>query len=400
MKTSSALLAMVACGAGCAAVTAYALDPAKVSGLVSAQWARFQSPTSNGPVAAGPGKEPSSQAARPAAVRAVNPQAATTGASITLLGRTAPVEQAAIAARATGYVAERLVDIGDKVKAGDVLLRIDAPEIVHQIARATAVVEQAMARQQLAEQTADRGQALVQSGTLSKQTRDERRANERSADADVEAARSDVRRLQELQNFLTVRAPFDGTVVARFVDRGDRVTGGDTQAGSVLMRLARLDSLKVQIDVPQAAAMSLAVDGPAKLTFAELPGQTFDAKVSRISRVIDAESATMRSELIMANPGERIVSGLTGQVQVQLTNGPAVVTVPTNTLVIRSGRQTVAVVEGEGIAKFRSVIVGRDLGTRVEILGGVGANDRVILSPNALIRDGDRVEVQMVTPAT
>ncbi|MDZ4843683.1 MAG: efflux RND transporter periplasmic adaptor subunit [Hyphomicrobium aestuarii] len=419
MKSSIVMLAILS-GALSAALTAYAMDPAKVSGLIAAQLGRIPLAAQTFATAGAPGPAAlSAQAARPAGgrpagappsgappsgarptvVRTVNPQAITTGPSITLLGRTAAVEQAAIAARATGYVSERLVDIGDKVKGGDVLLRIDAPEIEHQIARLKAVVEQAMARQELAEQTADRGQALVQSGTLSKQTRDERRANERSADADVAAARADVRRLEELQKFLTVRAPFDGTIVTRFVDRGDRVTGGDSQAGSVLMRIARLEALKVQIDVPQAAAMSLTLDGPAQITFAELPGQTFEAKVSRISRVIDPESATMRTELLMANPGERIVAGLTGQVQLQLTNGPAVVTVPTNTLVIRNGRQNVAVVD-VGTAKFRSVIVGRDLGTRVEILGGISANDTVILSPNALIREGDAVEIQVATPAT
>lgn len=333
-------------------------------------------------------------------VKVVHPEPLRENGTITLTGRTAPAEQAIVASRASGVAAKRLVDIGDKVAAGDVLLVIDAPEVDQELARAKATVEQTRARLDLARVNAGRAEQLVKQGHVSEQQRDERTANERVAQADLSAAEAEVHRLTEVQGFLTLRAPFAGTVVARAVDRGDRISASDSQPSAPLFRIARLDELRVELDVPQTDTLKVRIGNAGKVTFTELPGEVFSAKVVRRAGLIDQASSTMRAELTMTNPDERIPAGLAGLVALDITRDNAPVTVPTNTLVTRGGQQQVAVVEledGEDKVVFRKVSVGRDFGERVEIVAGLKQPDRVILSPNALLREGDKVAVTVAT---
>ena len=336
----------------------------------------------------------------PKTVRVVHPEPLRENGTITLTGRTAPAEQAVVASRASGVAAKRTVDIGDKVAAGDVLLVIDAPEVDQELARAKATVEQTRARLDLARVNAGRAEQLVKQGHVSEQQRDERTANERVAEADLAAAEAEVHRLTEVQGFLTLRAPFTGTIVARAVERGDRISATDSQPSAPLFRIARLDELRVELDVPQTEALKVRLGNAAKVTFAELPGEVFSAKVVRRAGLIDQASSTMRAELTMANPEERIPAGLYGLVALDISRDREPVTVPTNTLVTREGQQKVAVAEledGEDKVTFRKVSVGRDFGERVEIVAGLEPSDRVILSPNALLREGDTVAVTMAT---
>lgn len=338
------------------------------------------------------------KAANPApSVRVVHPELLRDAGTITLTGRTAPAEQAVVGARASGIVQKRNVDIGDRVSEGDVLLVIDAPEVTQELARARAAVQQARARLDFARVNARRAETLVTQGHLSEQTRDERIATERVSEADLAAAEAEVRRLEEIQGFLTLRAPFAGTVVARAVERGDRITTSDAQSGGPLFRIARLDELRIEIDIPQTAALKVRPGGAARVTFAELPGETFEAKIVRSAGLIDQASSTMRAELMMANPEKRIPAGLTGLVSLDVARDRMPVSVPTNTLVTRNGRQKVTVVSDKGTVAFRPVTVGRDFGERVEIVAGLTEQDRVILAPNALLREGDKVEVTTAT---
>lgn len=331
--------------------------------------------------------------------RVVHPEPVNSQGQLSLIGRTAPVEQAVVASRANGFVAERFVDIGDKVTKGDLLLLVDAPEVAQELARSKAAVQQVKARLELAKLNFERTQLLVTKGHVSEQLRDERQATERTTEADLAAAEADVRRLEELQSFQRVKAPFNGTIVSRQVDRGDRISTNDNQSGISLFRIARLDELRVEIDVPQSYALKVRSGTQARVTFSELAGEVFEARVVRTTGLIDSNSATMRAELIMPNPNERIPAGLNGQVILQITGGLDVVSVPANTLVIRDGLQRVATTDADGKVSFRPVSVGRDLGERVEVISGLSQNDRVILSPNAMLREGDKVEVTMATAA-
>lgn len=338
---------------------------------------------------------PKAAALRP--VRIVRPEAAAGSFTLTLSGRTAPAEQAYVSSRASGVVAERRVDIGDRVAAGDVLLTIEAPEVAQELARARAAVDQIRARLTLADVTLERAASLVGKGHVSEQTVDERRAAKIAAEADLAAADADVKRLEQVVSFQTVKAPFAGTVVARQVERGDKVSADQSQQSSYLLRIARLDPLRIEIDVPQSSALDIKPGSAAHIVFAELPGERLAAKVVRTSGLIDPASSTMRAELLMANPDRRIPAGLNGQVAIEVGHGPQAVTVPTNTLLTRDGRQAVATVGAEDKVVFKAVTVTRDLGERVVISAGLGVEERVIVSPNALLRPGDAVEVIVPT---
>jgi multidrug efflux system membrane fusion protein len=341
------------------------------------------------------GERPKAAAARQ--VRVVRPEPASGSFTLTLSGRTAPAEQAFISSRASGVVSERRVDIGDTVKAGEVLLVIEAPEVAQELLRARATVDQIKARLELAKLTLDRASTLEGKGHVSEQTVDERRAAKITAEADLAAADAEVKRLEEVVSFQTVKAPFAGTVVARQVERGDKVSADQNQPGSYLYRIARLDELRIEIDVPQSSALSVKTGSQAHIEFAELPGEKLAARVVRSSGLIDPASSTMRAELLMANPDNRIPAGLNGQVAIEVDHGPNAVTVPTNTLFTREGRQVVATVGGDDKVAFLPVAVTRDLGERVVISAGLKADTRVIVSPNALLRPGDPVEVIVPT---
>ncbi|MFA5952036.1 MAG: efflux RND transporter periplasmic adaptor subunit [Hyphomicrobium sp.] len=328
----------------------------------------------------------------PRLVRVVSPEPAPGSTLLTLSGRTAPAEQALLSSRANGIVAERRVDIGDRVKAGDILVTIEAPEVEQELRRARATIDQVKARLTLAEISLQRGEDLVDKGHVSVQTVDERRAAKLTAEADLAAAEAEVKRLEEVQSFQTIRAPFDGTIIARHVERGDKVTGVSTQENGNLLRIARLDELRIEIDVPQSSSLLVKPGARAKVAFAELP-EELTAHVVRVSGQIEQASSTMRAELLMQNPDGRIPAGLNGQVMIEVSESGSAVTVPTNTLLTRNGRQMVAIVDAQSRFQVRPVSVVRDLGERVVIASGLTASDRVIVSPNALLRVGDEVQL-------
>ena len=345
-----------------------------------------------------PGTKATANDAKPAAaairtVRVAAPKAAASRFGLTLSGRTAPIEQARLSGRATGVVSERRGEIGDRVKAGDVLVVIDAPEIRQQLDRARAAVEQVKARLLLAELTLDRAQELVPKKFLPEQARDDRAANVAIAKADLAAAEAEVRRLEEVQGFQTIRSPFDGVIIERQVERGDRVTGDFGATGTFFYNVARLEQLRIEIDVPQSFALKVTPGTPAKFTFAEIPDRQFDAQVVRTSRSIDQTSGTMRAELVMANSDFSLPAGLSGQVILDVERDTPCVLVPGNALVVRQGEQFAAVVGADEKIAFRKVRVGRDLGAEAEVCAGLTLDDRVVLSPNALLKPGDRVEV-------
>ena len=194
--------------------------------------------------------------------------------------------------------------------------------------------------------------------------------------------------------------PFAGTIVSRSVERGDRISASDSQPSAPLFTIARLDELRVELDIPQTDALKVRLGNAAKVSFAELPGEIFEAKVVRRTGLIDSTSSTMRAELVMKNPEEHIPAGLNGVVTINVSRDRVPVTVPNNTLVTRDGQQQVALAvleDGEEKVAFRRIFVGRDFGNRVEIIAGLEPQDRVILAPNALIREGDKVAVTSAT---
>ncbi len=337
-----------------------------------------------------PTNEPA--AAHPMLVRIIRPDDAATAAALTLPGSSSPIEEAVLFARVNGYIHERLVDIGDKVRAGQVLARIEAPEIDHQLARAEAQVKQAEANRRLAELNLERARLLVEKDHISRQVYDERAADLDVRRADLQAAEAEVRRFRDLQGYQQITAPFAGIVVSRNVEKGDLVQADTPDPDRYLFRIARLDVLRVTIDVPQTEVARVRVGTPAEVRFTEFPGATLKGSVVRTAGRLDTASRTLRAEIHLANP-QGLPAGMIGQVMLG-SLGTALVTVPINTLITDAGGPQVAIVGAEDTIHFAPVALGRNLGAKVEILQGVGSGDRIVINPNGLLRAGDKVVVQ------
>ncbi len=323
-------------------------------------------------------------------VKTTQPVPAPADASLQTTGRTAPAQEATLYSRATGIISELKVDIGDRVQEGDVLAIIDAPEVAHEIEAAKARVEQMKARQELAAALLKRGEGLAESNAFSKETLDERRSGTRTAAADVLAAEAELQRLEENQRFLTIKAPFRGTITARRVDKGDHINGDSSSADSWLFQIARMNELRMVLHVPPATALQIKNDDEAAVTFADIPGKTFSGKVSRSSGLIDSSSGTMRVEVLLPNSDFAIPAGLSGIARVKAKTLSSVLMVPSNAIATRDGITNLALVEN-GKVKFQPVRAGRTLGPRIEVLSGITPEGQVILSPNALLKDGDAV---------
>lgn len=324
-------------------------------------------------------------------VSTVLPVKASAAAAYELPGRTEPIEQATIFTRATGIVKERKFDIGDRVKAGDVLAVIDVPEIDREVESAKAAVDQAESRASNARLIAERADVLLKSRAISQEDSEFRITTAETAEAALRLAKSELRRVEELQKFATVTAPFNGTISARNFDRGDRMRGDASTVEGWLYRLSRIETLRFVIGATPDLALRLNKESEAKVRFNELPGQTFSAKLSRTSNVFDANSGTMRVEFLIENKDFLLPAGLPGTAALKLPPVENTWLLPNNTLVIRQGKPIVATVR-EGKVAFIDVLPGRNFGTSVEIVSaGLTAETMAIINPNALLKEGDSV---------
>lgn len=333
------------------------------------------------------------------AVRAVKPTQAAQSARYDVPGRTEPIESATIFTRATGIINERKFEIGDTVKQGDVLATVAAPEIDRAVEAAAANVEQAKARASNATSLSDRSSRLLRSDVVSKEETEQRQTAAVESAAGVRVAEAELARLEELQKFATVRAPFQGVVTARNFDRGDLVRGDSASAEGWLYQLDRLDTLRFVIAATPDLALRLGKDAEVKVRFREFPGQAFPAKVAHASRVFDTGSGTMRVELLLENKDLKLPAGLTGSAAFVVPPAPNTYTVPANTLLVREGRTYVAAAE-ENRVRFLEVEPGRNFGKDVEISSGkLSSGTLVILNPNAMLKEGDVITVAPLTAA-
>lgn len=331
-------------------------------------------------------------------VKVVTPEPATVSRVFEIPGRTAPAEQARIFSRATGTIRERKVDIGDKVKAGDVLAIIDAPEIDRQIEVAEAHIQEAEAKAKVARTVADRSEGLLKERAVSREAAEQSTATAEELEASVRAARAELGRLKEMQAFCTIRAPFDATIAARKIDRGDHVNGDPSSSDAWLFELVRINELRVVVQAAPDLALRVQPSDQGEVRFQELPGKIFAGKVSRTSRTIENASGTMRVELLLANEDRALPAGLTGTVTFNLKPAAGTFLVPNNTLIVRGGKPRVATVV-EGKVKMVEVLQGRNLGESIEISSEGLEGASVIVSPNALLRDGEEVESVALPPA-
>jgi RND family efflux transporter MFP subunit len=302
--------------------------------------------------------------------------------------------QASIHARASGYLKNWFVDIGDEVTNGQALAEIETPELDEQLAQAKAQVDQARAALDLAKVTADRWTDLLKTASVSQQETDEKQSDYVLQQANVEAAQANLQRLQDLKNFDRVTAPFDGVVTERNTDIGQLISA---DSGPELFRIAQTDPLRVYVQVPQQYIYSVTTGQKAEMTFQELPGQTFEATVTRTAEAVDPVTRTMQVELQLPNPGGKILSGGYAQVRFNENAPPKVLTISDNAIIFRAQGTQVAVVDNDNLVHLRQVKLGRDFGDVIEVLDGVKANDRIIDNPPDSIAED--MSVQIATPA-
>ena len=249
--------------------------------------------------------------------------------------------QASIHARASGYLKDWFVDIGDHVTNGQVLAEIDTPELDEQLAQARAELDQAKAALDLAKITADRWTELLKTASVSEQETAEKQSDFVLKQANVEAAQANVQRLQDLKNFDRVTALFDGIVTVRNTDIGQLIAA---DSGPELFRVAQTDPLRVYVSVPQQYLHAIAPGQKAELTFLELPGRTFAATVTRTAGAVDPATRTLQVELQVPNPRGEIFAGSYAQVRFNEAADPGALTISDNAVIFRAQGTQVAVV--------------------------------------------------------
>src|SRR6202790_2539159 len=333
-----------------------------------------------------------------------------------LPGNIQAVTEAPILARADGYVKTRMVDIGDRVRSGQPLAEIEAPELDQQVRMAqanlqqnTAALDQALANQrqgkantELARVTADRWKNLGGKGVVSRQENDQYQAqyqaqvaNLDSLDKAVAAARSNVSaaeanlsRLNEVQSYRVVKAPFDGAVTLRNVDVGALVNAGST----LLYRIAQMNVLRIYVNVPQTNADSIHTGQTAQLTVSNLPGRKFTGMVARTANSLDPNSRTMLVEIQVPNKHGGLLPGMYWLVDLSSPRANPPVLLPGDALIVRADGTEVAMVRPDHTIHLQRIQVGRDYGDKLEIISGLQPGDLVIANPSDTVREGVKVD--------
>jgi RND family efflux transporter MFP subunit len=334
---------------------------------------------------------------------------------IRLSGTMQALKEAPILARTDGYLKNRLVDIGDRVHEGQVLAEIDAPELDQQVRQAEAALQQAEAASDqaqasleqgkvthdLARITAERSKALAGRGIVAQQDNDQSQAQLAAQDANVQAlqkavlaqqsnqaaAKANLVRLQELQGYRQVRAPFDGVITLRNVDVGVLVTTGNT----LLYRIAQTGTLRTYVNVAQGDVNSVHVGQVAALTVSNLPGRAFPGTVARMANALDPASRTMLVEIDVANPDSALFPGTFADVSLSGRRENRPLTIPAAAVVFRTDGAQVAVVQPDDTVHLQKITVGRDFGDRVEVVQGLSEDTIIIAQPGDTARDGAKV---------
>ena len=335
------------------------------------------------------------QATAATAIATVDVVYPTTGAptdDLVLPGTTQAFTDAPIFARTNGYVKSWHADLGTRVKKGQVLAEIETPEVDQQLHQARADLHTAQANLRQAEITADRWQALVKTNAVSKQETDQAVNTLQAMKATVDSNAANVRRLEELQGFQKMYAPFDGVITARNTDIGALINAGASTPGQELFHLAAIHILRVFVAVPQRYAHAVRPGATASLTLDEFPGHPFSGTIARTSNAIDPASRTLLVEVEVDNRNGPLLPGAYVRVHLTLPQAVNAVTVPANTLLFRSEGLRVGVVRN-GRAELVPVTIGRDYGSSVEVMSGLQPTDPVIVNPSDSLISGTNVHV-------
>ena len=301
--------------------------------------------------------------------------------------------EAPIHARTSGYLAHWYKDIGSKVTKGQLLADIETPEIDQELQQARAARDQAAAQVDLAKTSAERWETLRKMDAVAQQETDERSSSYTQGQAALASATANVRRLEQLESFKHIYAPFSGVIIRRNTDIGQLINAGNSGDSQELFAVAQVNPIRVYIDVPELYAPSVKVGLPATIELPSLPGEKFTGKVARTADALNPATRTLRTEIDVPNPDGRLLPGSYGQVHFALQIKASLLSVPVNALLFRAEGTRAAVVGSDGKVKLKPVTIGRDYGTEVEILSGINPDDSLILNPSDSLEEGQQVNV-------
>jgi RND family efflux transporter MFP subunit len=313
-------------------------------------------------------------------------------ASLDLPGRLEANLRAPIYARVSGYVKDWKVDIGDKVKAGQTLAEIEAPDLDQQLLQARADLTSAEASAKLSEVTLSRGRTLLSSAVVSQQEVDQRAADLENKQAAVKADQANVQRLEALAGYKTVAAPFDGVVTERNTDVGALISAGSS-AGLAMFVISDVHKLRVSISVPEIYAPEIRIGDGATVTSPAYPRRAFPASVEASARAVEVASGTTHMQLTLDNADGALMPGGSANVHVDLVGGAGSFRIPVSALMFDQRGLRVATVGADGRVALKTVTIARDLGSEIEIGAGLQADDRVIAAPPDGIAEGDQVRI-------
>ena len=324
-------------------------------------------------------------------VATITPKAAAKDEALTLPGTVASWQDAQVYARTTGYVAKWYVDIGAKVKKGQRLADLDTPDVDNQLLQGKAQMRTDQANQAFAKVTADRYAKLATQGLVAQQIADQYMAQYKADVATVQADQANVARLQTLQDFKHIEAPYDGIVTQRNLNIGALVDSG--ASGSNLFVIADTSKLRVYVDVPETYAASIRIGMPAEVSLNTYGAKPFAGTVARTADALDPNTRTLRTEIDVANDDQQLVPGVYANVKLQASTATRNYVVPANVLLFRAEGLQLALIDAQQRVHLQHVTIGRDFGSTVEIIEGLADGDRVVLSPPDSLYEGQQVKV-------
>ncbi len=324
----------------------------------------------------------------------VRPKRSAPAQEVVLPANVQAFTDAPIYARTNGYLKKWYVDIGTHVKEGQLLAEIDTPEINQQLRQSLADLATAQANLNLSKITADRYAGLLTTDSVSKQESDNAAGDYEAKQANLQSAQANVKRLQELQSFQKIYAPFSGVITARNTDVGALIDSGSS--GGVrteLFHLVQPDKLRVYVSVPQVYSQAAKPGLTADLTLSEFPGRPFAGKLVRTANAIDPTSRTLLVEIAVNNPTGQLFTGSYAEVHLKLPTATSAFILPVNTLLFRAEGLRVAAVGAGQHVELKPITIGHDFGSEVEVIAGIDGNENIIVNPPDSVINGETVRI-------
>jgi membrane fusion protein, multidrug efflux system len=331
------------------------------------------------------------------AVTVVEPTQTSSAPDLVLPGNIQANEQTSIYARVDGYIARWYTDIGSRVEQGQILAEIDAPQIDANLRMAQAQLELAEANLKLAQANSTRSRQLFENHVNSQQELDTVLATEEVQKATRDNAAASLKSAQDSKAFEQIRAPFAGTITARYIDVGSLVTSGSVSTVRKLFDLAQSDPVRVLVHVPQSDIGSVKPGTPATVSVDEYPNETFAGKIARDAGAFDATSRTLLLEIDVPNPDRRLFAGMYAHAKFSLPSPAVALLIPDNAILIDAKGSRVVVVDSSDKIRIKPVKLGRDFGTKTEILSGLDPQERVVQNPADDLHEGMPVSIQSTT---